>query len=46
MRPPWRIGGPLRRKAYFAAFCLLALVIVLNLVVTRLARGREPRWAR
>jgi phosphate transport system permease protein len=33
-------------KAYFAAFCLMALVIVLNFVVTRLARGREPQWSR
>lgn len=33
-------------KAYFAAFCLMVLVIVLNLVVTRLARGREPQWGR
>lgn len=33
-------------KAYFAAFVLMALVIVLNFVVTRLARGREPVWTR
>jgi phosphate transport system permease protein len=33
-------------KAYFAAFVLMLLVIVLNFVVTRLARGREPAWTR
>jgi phosphate transport system permease protein len=33
-------------KAYFAAFVLLIVVIVLNFVVTRLARGREPLWTR
>jgi phosphate transport system permease protein len=33
-------------KAYFAAFVLMLLVIVLNFVVTRLARGREPVWTR
>jgi len=33
-------------KAYFAAFCLMILVIVLNFVVTRLARGGEPQWGR
>ncbi len=33
-------------KAYFAAFVLLLVVIALNFVVTRLARGRSPAWAR
>ena len=33
-------------KAYFAAFVLLLVVIVLNFVVTRIARGREPAWTR
>lgn len=33
-------------KAYFAAFVLMILVIVLNFVVTRLARGRKPQWTR
>jgi phosphate transport system permease protein len=33
-------------KAYFAAFVLMCLVIVLNFVVTRIARGREPAWTR
>ncbi|HEX7058944.1 MAG TPA: ABC transporter permease subunit [Solirubrobacterales bacterium] len=33
-------------KAYFAAFVLLLLVIFLNFVVTRLARGRGERWTR
>ena len=33
-------------KAYFAAFVLLLIVIVLNFVVTRIARGREPVWTR
>jgi phosphate transport system permease protein len=33
-------------KAYFAAFVLLLLVIVLNFVVTRIARGREQPWTR
>lgn len=33
-------------KAYFAAFVLMCLVIVLNFVVTRLARGRKPQWTR
>ena len=33
-------------KAYFAAFVLMCLVIVLNFVVTRLARGRKPQWNR
>ncbi len=33
-------------KAYFAAFCLMIVVIVLNFVVTRIARGREPAWTR
>jgi phosphate transport system permease protein len=33
-------------KAYFAAFVLLAIVIVLNFVVTRIARGREQGWTR
>lgn len=33
-------------KAYFAAFVLMALVIVLNFVVARLARGRKPQWTR
>ena len=33
-------------KAYFAAFVLMVLVIVLNFVVTRLARGRKPQWTR
>ena len=33
-------------KAYFAAFVLMCLVIVLNFVVTRLARGRRPQWTR
>ncbi len=31
-------------KAYFAAFVLMVLVILLNFVVTRLARGRAPQW--
>jgi phosphate transport system permease protein len=33
-------------KAYFAAFVLLIVVIVLNFVVARLARGRGERWTR
>ncbi len=33
-------------KAYFAAFVLLAVVILLNFVVARLARRREPAWIR
>lgn len=33
-------------KAYFAAFVLMVVVIVLNFVVTRIARGREPAWSR
>jgi phosphate transport system permease protein len=34
-------------KAYFAAFVLLLVVIVLNFVVTRIARGgKEPAWSR
>ncbi|MEX2105311.1 MAG: ABC transporter permease subunit [Solirubrobacterales bacterium] len=33
-------------KAYFAAFVLMALVIFLNFVVTRLARGKGPEWTR
>jgi phosphate transport system permease protein len=33
-------------KAYFAAFVLLLVVIVLNFLVTRIARGREPAWTR
>jgi phosphate transport system permease protein len=33
-------------KAYFAAFVLMVLVIVLNFVVTRLARGRKQQWSR
>ena len=33
-------------KAYFAAFVLMVLVIVLNFVVTRLARGRKQQWTR
>jgi phosphate transport system permease protein len=33
-------------KAYFAAFVLMLVVIVLNFVVTRIARGREPAWTR
>ena len=33
-------------KAYFAAFVLMLLVILLNFVVTRLARGRAPQWTR
>jgi phosphate transport system permease protein len=33
-------------KAYFAAFVLLLLVIVLNFVVTRIARRGEPAWTR
>jgi phosphate transport system permease protein len=33
-------------KAYFAAFVLMLLVILLNLVVTRLARGGGPQWTR
>jgi phosphate transport system permease protein len=33
-------------KAYFAAFVLMIVVIVLNFVVTRIARGREPGWTR
>lgn len=33
-------------KAYFAAFVLMLLVIFLNFVVTRLARGGGARWTR
>lgn len=33
-------------KAYFAAFVLMVLVIILNYIVTRLARGRKPQWSR
>jgi phosphate transport system permease protein len=33
-------------KAYFAAFVLLLVVIGLNFVVTRLARGRREAWTR
>jgi phosphate transport system permease protein len=33
-------------KAYFAAFVLMIVVIVLNFVVTRIARGKEPAWTR
>jgi phosphate transport system permease protein len=33
-------------KAYFAAFVLMLVVIVLNFVVTRIARGKEPAWTR
>ena len=33
-------------KAYFAAFVLLVVVIVLNFVVARLARGRGELWTR
>lgn len=33
-------------KAYFAAFVLMLVVIALNFVVTRIARGREPAWTR
>jgi phosphate transport system permease protein len=33
-------------KAYVAAFVLMVLVIVLNFIVTRLARGRKPQWTR
>jgi phosphate transport system permease protein len=33
-------------KAYFAAFVLMLVVIVLNFAVTRIARGREPSWTR
>lgn len=33
-------------KAYFAAFVLMLLVIFLNFVVTRLARGKGPAWSR
>jgi phosphate transport system permease protein len=33
-------------KAYFAAFVLLLVVIVLNFLVTRIARGREQGWTR
>ncbi len=33
-------------KAYFAAFVLLLVVIALNFVVSRLARGRSETWAR
>lgn len=32
------------QKAYFAAFVLMCLVIVLNFVVARLARGRRSQW--
>jgi len=32
------------QKAYFAAFVLMVVVILLNFVVTRLARGRAPQW--
>jgi phosphate transport system permease protein len=34
------------QKAYFAAFVLMLLVIVLNFVVTRLARGGGSQWSR
>lgn len=33
-------------KAYFAAFVLMVLVIFLNFVVSRLARGGGPEWTR
>jgi len=33
-------------KAYFAAFVLLLVVIALNFVVSRIARGKEELWAR
>jgi phosphate transport system permease protein len=33
-------------KAYFAAFILLMVVILLNFVVARLARRGEPGWTR
>jgi len=33
-------------KAYFAAFVLLLVVIALNFVVARIARGKEELWAR
>jgi phosphate transport system permease protein len=33
-------------KAYFAAFVLLLVVIGLNFLVTRIARGGEPAWTR
>ena len=33
-------------KAYFAAFVLLLVVIALNFLVTRIARGKEPAWTR
>ena len=33
-------------KAYFAAFVLLLVVILLNFVVARLARRGEPGWTR
>jgi len=33
-------------KAYFAAFVLLLVVILLNFVVTRIARGKEELWPR
>jgi phosphate transport system permease protein len=31
-------------KAYFAAFVLLIVVIILNFVVTRIAKGRSASW--
>jgi phosphate transport system permease protein len=31
-------------KAYFAAFVLLILVLVLNLIAERIVRGRHPTW--
>jgi len=33
-------------KAYFAAFVLLVVVILLNFVVTRIAHGKDPGWTR
>jgi phosphate transport system permease protein len=32
-------------KAYLAAFVLLVIVLLLNFVVARIARGRQPGWA-
>ncbi len=38
--------GNAPEKAYFAAFVLLVLVVILNFVVTRIARGRSVAWTR
>jgi phosphate transport system permease protein len=38
--------GNAPEKAYFAAFVLLMIVVILNFVVTRIARGRSVAWTR